>query len=429
MTTSRSTRQLTTRRTFLKTAGATAGTLTALSQFSGGVFAGSDGVIKVGLVGCGGRGTGALFNALAADKNTKVFALGDAFRDKVEATLDSVKRSFSPQVDVGDRCFDGFDAYKHVIDCCDFVILATPPHFRPMHLKECVDKGKHVFFEKPVAVDAPGVRSVIESARRAKEKNLAFASGFCYRYDLAKRETIRRIHDGAIGDIVAIHITYNAGPLRAREREKGWTDMQYQVRNWYYFTWLSGDHIVEQHVHNHDKVAWVLRGQMPIAATGSGGRQVRTEAKYGNIYDHHSVAYEYANGLKVFSFCRQMRDTYHEVSDHVMGTKGQAQLMDHVITGAVQWSYKGQAPNMYQQELDEILASIRKGQPINDGESAALSSMMAIMGRMATYSGQRVTWQEAFDSNLSLGPTEYGWDKPAPPVIVAMPGNPKYRAF
>ena len=247
-----------TRRSFLKTAGTTAGTLAALSQFSGGVFAGEHNTLKVGLVGCGGRGTGAATDALDADPYFKLHALGDTFQDHIDEKLRLLKKQYGDRVDVGDRQFVGFDAYKKVIDCCDVVLLATPPHFRPIHLAECVAKGKHVFFEKPVAVDAPGIRSVLASAKIAKEKGMTFASGFCYRYDLAKRETIKRIHEGAIGDIVNMQINYCMGELWYKNRKPDWTDMEYQVRNWYYYTWLSGVHIVEELVHNLDKAAWVF---------------------------------------------------------------------------------------------------------------------------------------------------------------------------
>src|SRR5262245_17823471 len=413
-----------TRRSFLQTAGATAGTLAALSQFPGGFFAGEHDILKVGLVGCGGRGTGAAFDALDADPYFKFHAIGDAFQDHIDEKLPLLKKKYGDRIDVGDRQFVGFDAYKKVIDCCDVVLLATPPHFRPLHLAECVAKGKHVFFEKPVAVDAPGIRSVLASAKAAKEKNITFASGFCYRYDFAKRETIKRIHDGAIGDVIAMQINYNMGELWHRGHDPKWSDMEYQLRNWYYFTWLSGDHIVEQHVHNHDKAAWVFKGETPIAASGMGGRQVRTDPKFGNIFDHHSVVYEYANGARLFSFCRQSNKCQNDVSDHVLGTKGIAELMEHTISGATKWAYEGTPPNMYKQEHIEIWNAMRQGKPINDGESAANSSMMAILGRMCTYSGQRITWAEAMESKVNLSPKAYEWG-PAPEVIIATPGRTK----
>ncbi len=416
------------RRSFLKTTAAV-GTLAGLSQFTGGVFAGEDNMLKIGIVGCGGRGSGAVENALRADRNTKLYAVADVFKDHIDEKLPLYQRHFGNRIDVGDRIFVGFDAYKKVIELCDFVLLATPPHFRPIHLKECVEKGKHVFFEKPVATDAPGIRSVLESAKIAQRKGITFASGFCYRHDLPKIETIKRIHDGAIGDVLAIHANYNGGPIWHKGRKPEWTEMEVQVRNWYYYTWLGGDHIVEQHVHNHDKAAWTLKNEYPIAASGMGGRQMRTEPKYGNIFDHHSVVYEYASGARLFSYCRQMKGCQVDVSDHVIGTKGVAELMTHQIKGATNWSYSGKEPDMYDQEHVDIFTALRAGTPFNDGELATKSSLMAILGRMATYSGQRVTWDQALNSKLELGPKEYDWAATPPEVVVAQPGNRSYKAF
>ncbi len=412
------------RRTFLKTATA-AGTLAALAQFPAGVRAAGGDTLKIGLVGCGGRGTGAAFNALHADPNTKIYAMADAFSDRLQSSLGTIKKKFPDRVDVPqERQHDGFDGYKKVIDACDVILLATPPHFRPIHLKECVAKGKHVFYEKPVAVDAPGVRSVIETAKEAEKKGICFKSGFCYRSDFAKRETIKRIHDKVIGDVVAIHVNYNTGPIWHRGHKMEWSEMEYQMRNWYYFTWLSGDHIVEQHCHNHDKAAWVMNGEMPIAAVGLGGRQVRTEPKYGNIFDHFSVVYEYASGVKLFSFCRQMKGCTIDVSDHIMCTKGSAQLMEHRISGAVNWSYNGPEPDMYDQEHKELFATIRAGQIVNDGLAAAHSTMMSILGRMVCYSGQRIAWKEAIESTIDLSPAKYEWG-PHAANPVAKPGVTK----
>jgi predicted dehydrogenase len=409
-----------------------AGVLAGAAKLSSGVFAGEKNTLKIGLVGCGGRGTGAASEALNADPDTRLHAMADAFDDRLTDSLARLQKKHGSQVEVPrERQYSGFDGYKQVINSCDVVLLATPPHFRPIHLAYCVEKGKHVFFEKPVAVDITGVRSVIQSAQEAKAKNIFFASGFCYRYELAKRETVKRIHDGAIGDIVAMHVAFNTGPLWHRGQDPKWSDMEYQMRNWYYFTWLSGDHIVEQHVHNMDKAAWVLNGKMPVAATGLGGRQVRIEKKWGNIFDHHAVVFEYDNGLKLFSFCRQMPKCYTETVDHIFGTKGQCQLMIHQITGQTSWAYQvkdGKDPSMYQVEHDELFAAIRAGKVINDGESAAKSSLMAIMGRMATYTGQRVEWDWLLHkSKENLSPPAYDMSASLPEWThaVAMPGTTK----
>ncbi|MEZ6143112.1 MAG: Gfo/Idh/MocA family oxidoreductase [Zavarzinella sp.] len=412
------------RRNFLATS-TLAGAALALDQ--GGVYAAERNEVKVGLIGCGGRGTGAAANALKAEPYAKLVAMGDVFPEKLTGSLETLKRSrVKDQIQVPKEMqFIGMDAYKKVIEASDVVLLTTTPHFRPMHLAAAVEAGKHVFAEKPLAVDAPGVRSVIATAKKAKEKNLGLLVGFCYRWDLAKRETIKRIHDGAIGDVLALHVSFNTGELWYRPTQAKFNTMEYQMLNWYYFNWLSGDHIVEQHCHNHDKATWVLKGEMPIACTGVGGRQKRTDPKYGNIFDHHSVVYEYKSGVKVFSVCRQMNGTPSSVQDHVFGSNGSAQLMTHTIFGPKKWNWDGDAPSMYDQEHLEFFESIRAGKPINNGEEGARSTLMSIMGRMATYTGQRITWDMAMNSKEDLSPKSYDWAELeyAPPAI---PGVTKF---
>lgn len=419
----------TSRRGFLTTS-ALATSALAVGQV--GLFAGQNSALKIGLIGCGGRGTGAAVNALRADSNVKLVAMGDVFEDRLKESHVQLQKSrdVGAKVDVKpDMMFTGFDAYKKVIDASDVVLLTTPPHFRPMHLKAAVEAGKHVFAEKPLAVDAPGVRSVIESVAKAKEKKLALMVGYCYRWDLAKRETVKRIHDGAIGDVAVIHVNYLTGELWHRPIDKPFDTMEYQMKNWYYFTWLSGDHIVEQHCHNHDKAAWVLKGEYPVSAYGTGGRQKRTDPKWGNIYDHHSVVYEYKSGVKVFSFCRQMSGgtkVLNDVSDHVIGTKGSAQLMKHTIAaGGKTWGYDGPEPVMYDQEHVEFYAGLRAGEPVNNGLDGAHSTLMSIMGRMATYTGLRVTWDMALTSKEDLTPPSYEWG-PLKYAPAAVPGVTKF---
>jgi predicted dehydrogenase len=408
------------------TAAAVGGALAANLSIARSAHAAGSDVLRVGLIGCGGRGTGAAAQALTADANVQLTAMGDAFADRLQTSLDNLRKMFSDKVAVpDDHCFVGFDAYQSVIDSgVDVVLLTTPPHFRPAHLQAAVAAGKHVFAEKPVAVDAPGVRSVLASCEEAKKKGVSLVSGLCYRYDLAKRETIGRIHDGGVGDIVALNVNYNTGPLWMFPRKDNWSDMEWQLRNWMYFTWLSGDHNVEQHVHSLDKAAWVMRDEAPVKAVGLGGRQVRTSPEYGHIFDHHAVMYEYSDGVKLFSYCRQQAGCSVDVSDYVMGTTGTADVMKHTIksrAGDVSWRYRGEAPSMYQVEHDELFASIRSGKPINNGEYMSRSTMMAILGRMTTYTGQTVTWDQALASNERLGPSEYQWGSlPVPPV--AMPG-------
>jgi predicted dehydrogenase len=414
------------RREFLQSSAATLAAAAAVQAHTGG-----DDRLRIGLVGCGGRGTGAAEQAIRADKYARLVAMADAFPERIERSIQTLKRGLgdvaAERLDVpAERRFGGLDAYKHLIDCVDVVLLCTPPGFRPMHLRAAVDAGKHVFCEKPMAVDGPGVRSVLESAAIAKQKGLCLVSGFCYRYDPPKRETIKRIHDGAIGDVLAIHCNYNTGYVGVPvPQTAGMGDLEWQVRNWWFFTWLSGDHIVEQHIHNLDKAAWVLKDTYPVAAVGQGGRQVRTEPKYGHIFDHHAVVFEYDNGRKVFSYCRQQQHCANDVSDHVFGSRGSAQLMKHTIDGPTRWTYRADAENMYQVEHDELFAAIRNGRPINDGDFMARSTLMGILGRMATYTGQRVTWQKALESKEVLMPKllELKASLPVPPV--ARPGMTK----
>ena len=317
----------TSRRDFLKTgtAAVLAGAFTSALSVEKSVYAAGSDILKIGLVGCGGRGTGAALQALTADPNTRLTAVADTFADRVSAKLGELKNSAAADrvtVDA-DHQFVGFDGYKKVIDSgVDVVLLATPPHFRPAHLKAAVEAGKHCFVEKPVAVDAPGVRSILATCEQAKAKGLSIVSGLCWRYDYGMRDTFKQIHDGGVGDIVAIQASYNTQELWMHPRKPEWSDMEWQVRNWLYFTWLSGDFNNEQHVHSLDKVAWAMKDETPVKATGIGGRQVRTGPEYGNIYDHFSVVYEYANGVKAFTSCRQQAGTTPDVSDHVMGTKG-----------------------------------------------------------------------------------------------------------
>ncbi len=415
-----------TRRTFLKTTAATS----AVATFLPSAYAEGNETLRIGLVGCGGRGTGAAREALRADPNVKLVAMCDAFMDLLQESLTNLKRvkDISAKVDVPpERCFSGFDGFQKLLESgVDVVLLCTPPGFRPIHLRASIEAGKHVFCEKPVAVDASGVRSVIESAKLAKKNGTGLCSGYCWRYDQAKRETVKRIHNGDIGDVQAMHITYMTGPLWWRGNDPKWTPMEYQMRNWYYYSWLSGDFIVEQHCHNFDKANWVLKGEVPIAAMGVGGRQVRTDSKYGNIYDHFACTLEFPGGAKVFSACRQIGGCQSDVNDHVFGTKGQAQLMKHTVTpiDGKPWEFQGDSKDMYQVEHDELFTSIRAGKPINDGESAAHSTAMAIFAREAAYTGQRLTWKQFINSEQSLAPKEYTWGaNPVPDV--PMPGRYK----
>ena len=409
------------RREFLKTSGTVLGTGVfgglALSQ---GAYAAGDETLRVGLIGCGGRGSGAANNALNADKNAKLVAMADAFGDRLEGSLERLKKIKGEQVAVdGDHMFVGFDAYQQLLESgVDVVLLASPPHFRPRHLKAAVEAGVHIFCEKPVAVDAPGIRTVMAACEAAKQKKLSLVSGLCFRYHTAMRETMKRIHDGAIGEVVAVQTTYNCGPpwFRNKQRDSNWTEMEYQLRNWYPFTWLSGDHNVEQHVHSLDKASWALGDQTPSLAWGSGGRQVRSDDAIGQIFDHHAVVYELDSGQRVYSHCRRQAGCTNNVSDHILGTKGSCDVMKHRIEGENSWRYDGPKCNMYDLEHQELFASIRNGTAINNGRYMAHSSMWAIIGRMATYTGKAITWEQAMASKEDLSPASYQWDA-QPPVL------------
>ena len=394
-----------------------------------GFHPGGRGKLRVGLVGCGGRGTGAAANALRADPETELVALGDTFADQIAACLVSLTETpdVAARVHVDeDHRFVGFDAYRGVIESSDVVLLATPPHFRPLHVRAAVEAKKHLFVEKPVATDPAGVRSMMASAASAREQRLAFVTGLCYRYENKKRETLRRVHAGDIGTIRAIQTTYNTGGLWHRGRKPEWSDMEWQVRNWLYFTWLSGDHIVEQHIHSLDKALWTMGDEPPESCVASGGRSVRTGPEFGDVFDHFNTVYTWKNGVRAFSSCRQWDGAATDVSDHVFGSAGIARLQAAQIEGPKAWRYQSEEPDdMYQNEHDALFASIRAGEPIHDGDIMCKSTLLAIMGRLSAFTGQTVTWEQALASELDLSPPEYAWGarEVAP---VARPGVTKF---
>lgn len=374
---------------------------------------GGDEMLRVGLVGCGGRGRGAAYNALRADPNVKLVALADAFADPLDDALNylSGREDLAGQVEVDeDHRFVGFDAYKGVIESCDVVLLATSPHFRPLHVEAAVEAGKHLFVEKPVATCPTGLRRMRAACAKAREKNLNVVSGLCYRYEFGKQETVRRVHEGAVGDILSMQTTYNTGGLWHRGNKPEWSPMEYQMRNWLYFTWLSGDHIAEQHIHSLDKLAWA-KGSYPVKATASGGRSQRTDEKYGNIYDHFNTVFEWEDGVRGFSSCRQWTGATADVSDYVIGTKGKASLQRHTIeNGEGKWRHRGEGPDdMYQNEHNALFAAIRAGETIDNSEYMCDSTLMAMMGRLSAYTGQTVTAQQVMDSKLDLYPKSYEW--------------------
>lgn len=411
------------RRHFLK--GSTLLGAAALTSFGESfVHAASSDELRVGLLGCGGRGTGAAFNILEADPHAKIVTLGDAFEDQLSNSLRNLKKSFEDRVDVPvDRQFVGLDAYKEVVKNCDVVLLASPPGFRPMQIEAAVEAGVHIFAEKPFATDAPGLRRALEASKKAKAKNLTLVSGFCYRYEAAKIATFEQIFNGAIGDIVALQCTYNAGTLWHRGRQDQWTDLEWQMRNWLYFAWLSGDHVVEQSCHSLDKLLWAMGDVAPSRVTASGGRIQRTDAKYGDIYDHFNSALEWDNGIRGFHSCRQLGGSDTNVSDFILGTKGQAAIMAHRISGATDWRFEGENENMYVSEMRALSRAIRENETINDGQRACESTLTALMVRNSAYTGKVVTREQMLNSQVDLMPKSLEWG-PLEVRPVPIPGMP-----
>ena len=421
------------RRDFLKTTAA-AGAVAGLGWVPSVHAAGQD-TIKIGLIGCGGRGTGAAENACEANDGVVIHALADLFPDHLATCRD---RLGSNEICKGkfevsdDRCYTGFDAYKQLIDSdVDLVMLATPPGFRPMMLEYAVSKDKNIFTEKPVGVDGPGIRKVLAAYESAKQKGLGIVAGTQRRHEAPYIEAMKRIHGGDIGEITSARCYWDQGELWHRslqeKEEKGWSDVEWQIRNWLYFTWLSGDHITEQHVHNLDVVNWALSGGSeepghPLRAVGLGGRQVRTAPDFGNIYDHHAVEFEYPNDVHVHSFCRQIPNCENNVSEQVVGTKGAWTSVGQRFTGANRGRVRAEGINPYVQEHKDLVASLREGKPLNELKTVAYSTLTAIMGRMATYTGKAVEWEQALNSQNETMPKDLAFGPmPIPPV--AMPGQ------
>ena len=387
--------------------------------------------LKIGLIGVGGRGSGAAGNALGADSSSELWSVGDVSASQIEGQLNGLKNQFGERINVApERRFVGMDAYKKVLDSgVDVVLLATPPGFRPLHLAAAVDAGKHIFCEKPMAVDATGVRSVMESVRKSKEKNLNLVAGFCWRYCTSRRELFTAVHGGDIGEIVSYYGTYYTGPVKpmppAGSRKEGLSDVAWQIRNWYNFSWLSGDGYVEQCIHTVDKLAWLFKDQPPVACVATGGRQAPAEG--GNIFDHMTAVYEYPKGVFATVGQRQIPNCFNENADYIQGTKGMAVIGRGVsIRGEKNARYKEDNDAMYDQEHRELFAAIRSGNVINDGERMATSTLLGIMGRMAAYSGQRVTWEQALNSKEDLAPEEtFTWESAFEPTPRPIPGQYK----
>jgi predicted dehydrogenase len=412
--------------------------------------AAADTPIKIGLIGCGGRGTGAVLDALGAatnviypsagyhtedvkkgatvaSKNIQVVALCDVFQDRIDRCREQL-RNLTPRIDIpNEMCFTGFDGYKKLLGIAEinYIIQTTPPHFRPQHTLDAIKAGKSVFLEKPAAVDPVGVRQILEAGELAKQKKLGIVAGTQRRHMKGYNETIKRIHDGAIGDIEYLRCYWDGGVIWVIERASGMTDMEWQLRNWNYFTWAGGDHYVEQHLHNIDIMNWVM-GTHPIKAFGMGGRQARQHPIHGHIYDHFAVEYEYPNGVRMFSQARQMNGCESKVEETAVGTKGSTNCANWIRPKEGQlWRFRDPEVNPYQQEHQDLIASIRAGQPLNEAKAVAESTLTAIMGRESAYSGQTIEWDVAMKSEMRLGPTKYEFG-PLPFPEVPMPGKHKF---
>ncbi|MCX2575389.1 Gfo/Idh/MocA family protein [Pedobacter sandarakinus] len=406
------------RRDFLKTSALLAGGAFLSSIPLAGAYASGSDEIKIALIGCGDRGTGAAFQALSTKFNLKLVAMADAFQDRLDSSYQSLSSKFAAKMDVPkERQFVGFDAYQKAIPLADVVLLVTPPGFRPIHFEEAVKQGKHIFMEKPVAVDAPGIRRVLAAAEEAKKKKLNVVVGLQRRYQSNYREAMKRIQDGAIGDIVSGQVYWNSGGVWVRPRTANQTEMEYQMRNWYYFNWLCGDHIVEQHVHNIDIANWIT-GNSPVSVQGTGSRAWRTGKDYGEIYDNHANEFTYPNGVVVYSQCRHFEGISNRVDETFQGTKGKIYLSGG--NQAIIWDAKGKEiynhntrgnANPYQTEHDELFEAISKNEyKFTNADYGATTTFSGIIGRYATYSGQTINWKEALAANNSLLPERFAWD-------------------
>lgn len=413
-----------TRRNFLKkTTLASAGISAGLMASGNFAYADGSDKIRVGVIGCGGRGTGAARDCLTADEGVEIYAMGDLFRDRLGKSRNLLKKAMGDRVNVSDdRCFDGFDSYIGVMESdVDVVILATPPAFRPIHVKAAIERDKHIFMEKPVGVDTAGARKVIELGREAEQKGLSLVSGTMYRRQPSYVEAVSRIHDGEIGQLTGAQEYYLTGSVWLRQRKPGMSDMEWQCRNWYYFTWLSGDHIVEQFIHNIDTINWAFQAH-PVKAIASGGRQVRVQPDYGHIYDHFSVEYEYPGGVRVQAMCRQMDDAERRITNRIVGTDGVAEVDPRYskITshdGEVLYESPESDVNPYVQTHVDLIASIRNNEPLNEARHAAESTLTAILGREAAYTGRALSWDDVYNADMDLVPDTFAFDSlPVQPV-------------
>jgi len=415
----------TTRRKFLKSTAALAGGALASKLTTGEVaYAGGSNIIRVGMIGCGGRNTGAAVQALSADPGARLVAMCDIFMDRVKGKRQILKDQKKDQVTVDDdHCFAGFDSYKHVIEASDVVVIANAAKFHPLHAMTAIKAGKHVFVEKPHGIDPAGLKLMQQAAELAKQKKLCLVSGLQSRYHSGYAETVQRIHDGAIGDVVAIEENFLRGPYGVIERKEGLTELQWQCSTQYHFRWLSGDDVPQSLVHNLDRSSWAIGNKAPEKCHGMGGRSSMTEPIYGDVFDHHSVVYECADGVRIYAFCRTTNGCYNNSSSVVLGSKGKASITGCRIWGETNWHWEGRC-DPYQREHDVLFKAIRSGEPVNNGDYMFRSTMITVMGQISCYTGKEVTWEQINKSDFYYPPKpEDCRDDMEPPVKAGAHGS------
>jgi myo-inositol 2-dehydrogenase / D-chiro-inositol 1-dehydrogenase len=413
----------TTRRDFLKTSG-TVASATVLGTLNVGAYAAGSDIIRVGMIGCGGRNSGAADQALTADKGARLVAMCDIFMDRVKGVREALKARKGDQVTVSDGyCCAGFDGYKRVIEASDVVVIANAAKFHPLQTLRAVEAGRHVFVEKPHGIDPAGMKVVQQAAELAKQKGLCLVSGLHSRYHTGYAETVQRIHDGQIGDVVAIEENFLRGPYGVIDRKPGLSEVQWQCSTQYHFRWLSGDDVVQSLVHNLDRASWVMHNQVPAKCHGLGGRSSMIEPIYGDVFDHHSVVYEHANGVPIYAFCRTTTGCYNKYSSVVFGSKGKADIMGCRIWGETNWRWTGRC-DPYQREHDVLFKAIRDGKPVNNGDYMIPSTMVAIMGQISCYTGKEITWEQINKSEFYYPPkAEECYDEMVPPVLPGPDGS------
>ncbi|MFA6240133.1 MAG: Gfo/Idh/MocA family oxidoreductase [Candidatus Hydrogenedentales bacterium] len=409
----------TTRRDFLKSSAVLASAVAAGAHTLGSrVYAAGSDTIRVGMIGCGGRCTGAAVQALKADPGARLVAMCDILPDRVQKKRERIKAEMKDQVAVDDdHCFAGFDGYKQVIEASDVVLIANAAKFHPFHAMAALQAGKHVFVEKPHGIDPAGIKLLQQAADLAKEKKLCLASGLQSRHHAGYAETVQRIHDGAIGEIVSLEENFLREPYVVVDRQEGLNEIQWQCSTQYHFRWLSGDDVPQSLVHNLDRASWVLHDATPVKCHGLGGRSTMTEPIYGDVFDHHSIVYEFENGVRIYAFCRTTKGCYNDNSSIVFGTKGKASILESRIWGESEWKWTGEC-DPYQIEHDKLFKAIRSGEPFNNGDYMGRSTMIGIMGQISCYTGQEITWEKINSSGFYFEPKpEDCHDDMEPPVL------------